>query len=197
MIVKSVNKRIFLIIILIIIIAIGGWYFVYKKPAIAPGPQSNEFSDWKIYRNQQFAVEIKYPDNFFQNEPLVIGNDCNYQDFPNQCQNINEIIIANNLESRENLQYPEYWVNPQGDKVSSNNINFCLFKRIDAAAGTRYEDSYYLTVKNNKCVILRLITPYPNCQNYADQTNISKCEQDNLDKPDTINKVLSTFKFIE
>ena len=36
------KKRIILIIVLVIIIVIGGWYFIYRKPAIAPGPQANE-----------------------------------------------------------------------------------------------------------------------------------------------------------
>jgi len=36
------SKKIIITIILIIIFVVGGWYFLYKKPAIAPGPQPTE-----------------------------------------------------------------------------------------------------------------------------------------------------------
>ena len=36
------KKSIIIIILLIIVFILGGWYFVYKKPAISPGPQPTE-----------------------------------------------------------------------------------------------------------------------------------------------------------
>jgi eight-cysteine-cluster-containing protein len=36
------TKKIIIIVILIIVFVVGGWYFVYKKPAIAPGPEITE-----------------------------------------------------------------------------------------------------------------------------------------------------------
>jgi len=61
------KKRIILIVALVIIIVIGGWYFIYRKPAIAPGPQpgeeeqEDETADWKTYINPKYSYFMKYP----------------------------------------------------------------------------------------------------------------------------------------
>ena len=161
------------------------------------GEQDNEFTDWQIHQNNEFGIEVKYPLNFLTGEPIVIGGNCDYRGFPEKCPNIDNILVQNNLESAENLKYSNYWsIKPMRTNYSANNNNFCLFTTNDAAAGTMYMASYYVIVKNNQCVILRLVVPYPNCGNYSDESEISKCEQDNLDKPQKVDQILSTFKFI-
>lgn len=80
-------KKIILIVIVIIIIVIGGWYFIYKKPAIAPGPEPSEqekacldsggswdgtkcvksqidTSDWEVYINPKYPYTMKYPNDW-------------------------------------------------------------------------------------------------------------------------------------
>jgi eight-cysteine-cluster-containing protein len=61
------KKRIILIIVLVVIIVLGAWYSIYRKPAVAPGPQPNgggqedETADWETYTNPRYGYIMKYP----------------------------------------------------------------------------------------------------------------------------------------
>jgi eight-cysteine-cluster-containing protein len=64
------NKKIILIIVLLVIIVIGGWYFIYRKPAIAPGPQPSE--------QEQACID--------SGGTVTTANCCeSASDFPNSC----------------------------------------------------------------------------------------------------------------
>jgi len=217
----------FLILILVAIILAGG-YFTYKyfsnkqtapvactmeaklcpdgssvgrigpKCEFAPCP--DQVANWKTYTNTQYGFEFKYPSEFFYWEPKTLVGDCNYNVFPDQCPNINNIVaneqIAEGGDSsaiQNNIQYF-----PKGEKTTINGTNFCLYKTGEGAMGSMYFYNYYTTIKNQKCFVIQLVTRLTNCGVYG--TIGEKAYEDCIlynetTYPQKLNQLLSTFTF--
>ena len=152
-------------------------------------------ADWQIYKSEDYGFEIKYPEDWPVEESNIIITDCNYTNFPEKCPN----IIEQQEIAEGNPYVPPYWLKAEGEKITINNIPFCLNETSDAAMGHWSEDKYYTTVKNNKCLTINLFTIYTKCQWGYDleSEEYKECEEINKLKRETINKIISTFKFID
>lgn len=85
----------YILIVAILAVIIGGgimWWVKKQEISFAPLPEiikseksvQDETADWKIYRNEEYGFEVKYPKNFqilnfestvpFVNIPLIIAN---------------------------------------------------------------------------------------------------------------------------
>lgn len=176
-------KKTIFVVIIVLLISIGG-YFLYKTaypgypPTASPSPAFDETAGWKTFVNGEYGFEMKYPENFFPPEevlqPKTEVKQCDYANFFNNCS----------------------------EKTTVNNVPFCLQKTSGAALGTTYETYNYTTVKNAKCFVASFTAAYPNCSNLLPAENqetqeaYDKCVLENeVTKPQTINKILSTFKF--
>ena len=68
-----------------------------------------------------------------------------------------------------------------------------------------YDYYYYATVKNQKCLIVYLATNTVNCEAYLpieegnteQQKDYDMCLTVNQNRPKILNKILSTFKFLD
>ena len=179
------------------------------KCDFAPCPDFTK--GWKTYDSSQYGFEMKYPEDFFDanQQPKLLAGECNYNVFPNQCPNINN-IVADGLSIRggdanairDNLSNPGYW-DISGQKQTINNTEYCLYATGDAATGHAFNYYYYATVKNNKCLVVHLAASTENCDVYLplesgnteQANNYNNCVKTNSVQPTVLNEVVSTFKF--
>lgn len=163
--------------------------------APCPDPTKN----WQTYKDVENKFELKYPEVTFSdnNAPFSFAVDCAEVNFPAQCPSSSDIQakMRDYNPSTQALNFVPAAV--------ENTVNFCVAENADGAAGTTYKTYFYLTVKESKCVITKIVVPYPNCQNYLpleegnieQEKNYNNCVKSNSEKPYLLNLVFSTFKF--
>lgn len=170
-------------------------------------PPPNQTAYWKTQTNAQYGFEFEYPSGFSIQEPKILVGDCNYSVFPDQCPNINNIVINEQAAAggdlraiKDNLASPNYWQNPSGEKLTANNVSYCLYHQSDAGAGQIYNSYYYTTVTNKKCLVVSLTTQSTNCDVYkgdsTQQTSYNNCLATTQNQPLILNQIAATFKFI-
>ncbi|MFZ1020169.1 MAG: hypothetical protein WAN61_04275 [Minisyncoccia bacterium] len=167
---------------------------------------------WKTETNMQFGFSFRYPDGFFDANqmPKILAGNCNYGVFPDSCPNINNIVIADQVAGggdinaiESNFSYPNYWKNSKGEKLTINNIPYCLYQTTDAAMMHVYNYYYYATVADKQCLVVNFNTSSTNCEAYLplqngnpeQKTNYENCLASNTSQPNILNQILSTFKF--
>ena len=167
---------------------------------------------WNILKNAEYNFLLKYPNNFFDagHEPKIVIGDCNYSIFPEKCPNIDNIVAGlqatggSDIKAIEsNLASPNYWKQPGGEKININNSPYCLYHASDAGMGHSYNYYYYVTLKNNKCVVADLETSTANCDFYLplepgnskQAANYNNCLITNKNQPVILNEIINTFKF--
>lgn len=165
------------------------------KESLKTIKKTTTYAAWKTIANQEYGFMAQYPDNFFDigHEPTVVVGDCNYQVFPNQCPDINGLV----LDNVGNLQ------NIGGNKISVNSNDFCKYEQVSAAAGHQYFYDYYLTVRNQKCLVVQLATFAASCDNYLpleqgnteQEKNYTLCISKNIERPKVLDQIVATFKF--
>lgn len=157
----------------------------------------DETSDWKNFSDTEYWFSFKYPNNFFDiwHEPKTLIGECNYQVFPDVCPDINNIVT--DLPTNDN------WTGSIAEKLTINNTPYCLYNYKDAATGHVFNHDYYMTVVNQKCLIIPLETSTTNCDFYLpieignteQQNNYANCIIENKNQPLILDKIISTFKF--
>lgn len=195
------KKSTTLIAVLLVILVVGlGWFFYKKTPATkVQAPESKESVEWKTYSNSEYGFELKYPENFFDEnqQPRLLAGDCSLA--PNKCPNIND-IVARDLSTTITQ---DYWDNPDGAKQTINNVDYCLYATGDAATGHAFNYYYFATVKNNKCLVVYLATSTENCDFYLpleegnteQAQNYNNCIKKTREQPQLLDQIISTFKF--
>lgn len=150
------------------------WWYLCKLP---PEPESenfasktDEFADWKTYRNEEYGFEIKYPYSFkldiTPTKMIVLAENPGDKEFPG---------IWIEMQSNPNqLSLKEWWLQTPGDHSQEkyNEISIDDVNGIKVELLTGFEEETYLLPHNKKIILIT--------------TTIK-----NL-----IPQILSTFKFI-
>ncbi len=168
-------------------------------------------TNWKVYNNAEYNFELSYPEDFFdpEQQPKLLVGDCNYDVFPDQCPNINNIVAQDMALSggdvsaiKNNLSNLGYW-DVSGQQQTINDVQYCLYATGDAAAGHAFNYYYYATVKNQKCLVVYMATATENCDFYLplepgnteQESNYNNCLEKTAAQPILMKQIISTFKF--
>jgi len=212
------NKKLLIFLVIALVLILGFGYYIISNAKI-PATQSIPFAvtpdptaGWKVAKNAQLGFELKYPVDFFDviHQPEILTGNCNSNVFPESCPNINDIVIQQQVAAggdvnaiKSNLSYPSYWKNPSGDKLTINNVPYCLYQNQDAAMMHSYNSYYYATVSNGQCLVVNFTTSTTNCDAYlpleagntAQATSYNNCVRTNKNQPNILSQIVSTFKF--
>jgi hypothetical protein len=146
-------------------IAIGGYV------------DTSETKDWKLASDPEKGYEIKYPENFFYQEPEIT---------------VSTMAGASSLEGCYARNFKGFIVR----KVEIAGRSYCLSESTEGTAGSTYVDSSYTNVEKNRIATLHFIVRYPDCGTLgvaADPAFIN-CDENNKKGPGTVERVVSTFK---
>jgi hypothetical protein len=105
----------FLLIITFLLLltgAFGVWYFLNLQPDLEPEnlstiSKSDEFADWKTYRNEEYGFEFKYPNDWVMSPPEIEPNSIT--DIHKEGSTMIHDIFPNNIYftiSTEDLNLP-------------------------------------------------------------------------------------------
>jgi len=220
---KRISTLVGIIIIIVIAVILFGGIFAYQYFATKTNnpPQvqniqnnTNQTAGWKIYTNNEYGFEMKYPNGFYAqgHEPKMLTGDCNYSVFPDKCPNIYNIVaedfpfVSSSEEWDSDFSNADTNKTPnpyEMSKLTINNIPYCLYKVSDAAMNQQYGYYYYTTVKNQKCLVVILNTHTTNCEvylpleegNIEQAKNYNDCLVNNKNQPIILNEIINTFKF--
>jgi hypothetical protein len=175
--------------------------------------EKDEETGWNIYRNGDYKVEFIKPEEYSEIEIAVIPA-CNYANLPLQgdCPIGYDLIFTFQSEGCESESclmavkhnlFSSYATNgpsqgPLGEETTINKAPFCLYEYYLGAAMGRYgSEYYYVTVKNKDCFIIKSTQIMRNCGHffYESTEELKECEEDERNKIETNEKVISTFKF--
>ena len=195
----------------IVLTLITGGFFAWQyfgtpeeKTETLEGGVEDETADWKTYRNEEYGFEMKYPEDFFPTQPLQPKTkviQCDYANFANKCP---FIPIEGFTGTEESAFRQGFAAKPTPERITINGVPFCRQENREGAMGTSYITYNYTTVREKECFVVAFAVGYPNCLNYLPIENqkmqevYDKCRLDNeVVKPETINKMPSTFKFLQ
>lgn len=141
---------------------------------------TGETKDWILSRNPQKGYEIKYPKNFFYQEPEIT---------------ISEMAGSSSLEGCYARNFKGFIVR----KVQIGEHTYCLSESTEGTAGSTYVDSSYTNVEKNRIATLHFIVRYPDCGalGKAGEAAYIKCDEENEKGSGFVERVVSTFRFIE
>ena len=141
---------------------------------------TGETKDWTLSKNTEAGYEIRYPENFFYQKPEIT---------------VSEMAGSSSLEGCYARNFKGFIVR----KVQIGEHTYCLSESTEGTAGSTYVDSSYTNVEKNRIATLHFIVRYPDCGalGKAGEAEYIKCEDENKKGPGIVERVVSTFKFIE
>lgn len=151
--------------------------------------KGNDFlKEWRSYKNEEYGLAFKYPENVFHRAPNVMMIDCEQNNFPKQCPDIDEAVIGSVSQN--------YWRNSDGEKIMIDDTQYCVYRHSEGAAGTEYVDYYYTTVKDSQCLVIHFTLSFANCYNFGAPGDkaYEDCLTENKTKINTLNDVIYTFE---
>ncbi len=150
---------------------------------------TSETADWQIYRNEEAGFEMKYPKDFG-------GQVWNPHFWPPQ---ITVVVEEDPIEKG----CPGFSVEGQSE-IRMNDIDYTLYEGRDGALGSSYFHYCYVTEKDLKYYVINFLIRVTNgcgksCGPYCGTQYETECRNFDFsrDVERPINKMLSTFKFIE
>jgi hypothetical protein len=150
---------------------------------IATTTITQDTAGWQTYRNEEHRFELEYPADFFwwkddpkEVDPKDLGwINCDATEFVQNCSIVNG-------EGYSTMPF-EY-----------NGTKYCRNQVGDGAMGSVYETYQYVAIKNNKCFSFNFTVRFSNCELGAFEKSV--CEEDTLQKLETIKNIEKTFKYI-
>jgi len=201
-------------IIIIALIAIGGAYFVFSKKdgsiSIQDVTNQNSQSDnspayqlsvdnWKIYQNDQYGFELKYPENIFKldkNTNTLSHTLNNFHKY--SAKDGSDLELANDISivfKKENDKGCNWLETGLGLKSIGVAFEFKNIKGVKYETGAEGEGVEYYCVKNKDSQNVFLIERWFLNASYS--TDLPK-QIDYIDdgkQEEIFNQILSTFKF--
>jgi len=152
---------------------------------------------WKTYANTQYGFEFEYnldnSENRGPKTPKIIVSDCDYPDFPSVCPDIGSIKDEAGNKITD-LASPNPFTQ---EKLTINNIPFCLYHSGEGYPGGYEYYDYSLTIKDKKCFIIFLDTgETSDCVDKVTVAGRQSCEEWMKNRPQIVKQTFSTFKFI-
>lgn len=188
----------------ILIVIFSGGIFSWQYFGVPKEKVEDETANWKTYKNEEYGFEMKFPEDFLPTQPLQPKTkiiQCDYANFANECP---FVPIEGFTGTEESAFRQGFAARPTPERITVNGVPFCRQENREGAMGTSYITYNYTTVREKECFVVSFEVGYPNCSNYLPiesqeiQKAYDKCRLDNeVIKPETINKILSTFKFLE
>jgi len=178
----------------------------YAHDGACVKPTSDPTGGWNVVNNSEFGFSLKYPNNFFDtgHEPKILTGACTYS--LNNCSEIPD-VIAENMQGGD-ADIKMNWItngvlDVAGQTININNASYLLCQTSDAGMGHVYNYYYYVTVKNDKCLVVNFDTSATNCSAYLplekgntqQVTNYNNCITKNKNQPIILNEVVNTFNF--
>ncbi|MFA5368733.1 MAG: PsbP-related protein [Candidatus Paceibacterota bacterium] len=131
---------------------------------------------WQIYKNSEIGFEFRYPLKIFSvvDEPQISAYKCDFSSVSNDC---NGFV---NGEKKE--------------IVKINGKTYCLTGFSDSAMGTNRLKYEYVTGVKDECIKIKF-TLSQNCSMFAPgDPKGESCQQE---RPQLLQEIISTFKFIQ
>ncbi len=204
----DLTLAIFMVGIFILVIGVAG-FFVYRQ-YVSHSPQGqsqngngqqDQTAGWNVLKNDQLGFTMKYPSNFFDvgHDPKILVGDCNDSVFPNSCPDIKNTVAQD--QDANGMYANNTMVNVS--KLTLNNTPYCSSYISDAATGHLYSHYYYATVKNQKCLVVYLVTSATNCDFYLpleqgnteQAKNYNDCITKTNEQPKILQQIINTFTF--
>ncbi|KKS71726.1 MAG: hypothetical protein UV43_C0029G0008 [Parcubacteria group bacterium GW2011_GWF2_42_7] len=159
------------------------------------GAKKDETVNWQTYRNEELKFEFKYPKELDKQFISVVSES--WPSWPPK-MTIGIDATETDFMCEENPNYKDESGYGERERVKINNAIYCVTSTSGAAAGTKYVNYTYLTIKNSKFITLTFVLSYPNCSNFGEDNKLKKCEaeQKAFDPNKLADQILSTFKFI-
>ena len=145
-------------------------------------------SNWKTYKDKKHEFEFKYPEKL-DTEFIEIYPPS----WPPKVEvkPLDPNFICKETSDKEKEGY-------KARKVVINNHTYCIFTRMEGAAGKAYFTYQYITNKEEKQVTLTFTLIYPSCGVFEEE-KMKRCEkEEEVFNPDLLaDQILSTFQFID
>lgn len=207
---QPLRPSIWFTILLVAAFTVG--YFVWWQ-AISPEPADYPYlvnnnhgttatADWKIYRDEQYGLEVKYPKDFVLREPQnyflptpLVRVDLPEGSYPGTNFSEAGLTVAVGKDTSA-VTSCLLGVSP-GSKLLKetkliNGITFYKDVTSGAAAGNIYNSTVYRTVHQNICYEAVLTIHTGNIGNYPEGT-VKEVDQDAVQK--VLQRLFFTFKF--
>jgi len=152
----------------------------------------DETADWKTYTNEEYGFEFKYPEKI----------DTDYISIYSSSWPPETILtpIDPNFVCEENLNLKTALGYGKREEITVNDTTYCVTTGSEGTAGYVYMTYRYVTNKDNRQVTFEFTLAYPDCGAlYGIDNKMEKCEteQDSFNPTILIDKIFSTFKFID
>lgn len=170
---------------------------------LQPTAISHQTANWKIYTNSVDKLSFRYPNNFtsatpeqpyyFLSNPIIQFQAKKSEDNTSNYQQCPVIAISSNNSTPACLLTPRDKV--KMDKTEEiNGITFNVGTQNGVALGNTYESTVYRTIKDNTCYEVVLTIHTTSDWNNIDWNEIEKSKDQ---AKQTLNQILSTFKFLD
>jgi hypothetical protein len=181
---------------------------VSSTPASPQVPEIDT-SDWKVYRNEEYGFEIRYPADFIAetdiNLSIMGGGIIKFRLVNNkyyQATNLKEASVVigarDETEDLANCLKPEPLSTYKGKELPQgkviNGVAFYEDFIREGAAGNWYEKVSYRTLYKDTCYEIALFTHSTNIGAYEPGTVLEFEKDEVLEK---LDRVFATFRFIK
>lgn len=178
--------NIILIVLIVIVVAIAG-YFILFKPAPSGGPEGEEeLADWKTYRNDEYGFEIEYPISLAIRKTAMGGAFRDSGTSPDPENDLISFAVVEKAALWRNLPLEEYAKKAPEDTEGFKKI--ISIQKINN--GYKVKSIYYSFIIGKEFIGIETIFGINN-------NKVVKIYLEKSDKEALYDQILSTFRFTD